>query len=225
MRARGRLRFLVLTTILVGLAALGLSLWWPPSDPTTRKSDLGGALVGGALVAGAVMTLEAAASARSETTQVRLMLAIERDAEGIHLDGRDLTEAYLVRRQFARASLRGADLRRAVLYRTVLSGADLSRADLRGADAGRLVLDGANLFRARLEGADLGYADLRGARLSGARGVASAKLTGAVYDEDTTWPDRFNPSAAGATHICTVTAVDAGPEGDQLPGRSVRRAD
>ena len=57
-------------------------------------------------------------------------------------------------------------------------GADLRRADLFGAD---------------LEGVDLSGADLGGALLSG------VNLIGARANKNTTWPDGFDPKAAGVT--------------------------
>ena len=75
----------------------------------------------------------------------------------------------------------GADLRRADLF-----GADLEGADLSGAD-----LNEANLYEADLSGADLGGADLGGALLSG------VNLIGARANKNTTWPDGFDPVAAG----------------------------
>ena len=72
----------------------------------------------------------------------------------------------------------GADLRRADLF-----GADLEGVDLSGAD-----LNGANLYEANLSGADLGGALLSGVNLIGARA-----------NKNTTWPDGFDPKAAGVT--------------------------
>ena len=62
-------------------------------------------------------------------------------------------------------------------------GADLRRADLFGAD-----LEGADLSGANLNGSDLGGALLSGANLIGARA-----------NKNTTWPDGFDPVAAGET--------------------------
>ena len=62
-------------------------------------------------------------------------------------------------------------------------GADLRRADLFGAD-----LEGADLSGANLNGSDLGGALLSGANLIGARA-----------NKNTTWPDGFDPVAAGVT--------------------------
>ena len=76
----------------------------------------------------------------------------------------------------------GADLRN-----INLSGADLTEANLSGAD-----LSGADLRGADLREADLSDADLRGADLWG------ANLRGARYNADTTWPEGFDPVAAGA---------------------------
>jgi hypothetical protein len=65
-------------------------------------------------------------------------------------------------------------------------GADLRRADLFGAD-----LEGADLSGANLNEANLYEADLGGALLSG------ANLIGATADKNTTWPEGFDPVAAG----------------------------
>jgi hypothetical protein len=53
----------------------------------------------------------------------------------------------------------------------------------------------ANLTGANLLGAFLFNADLSGANLIG------ANLSGAVYDADTTWPEGFDPVAAGAVLV------------------------
>ena len=79
------------------------------------------------------------------------------------------------------ADLRGANLRRENLKGADLTGANLRRADLTGADLTEANLEGANLKRANLEGANLEGAD----------------LTEAKADEDTTWPQGFDPVAAG----------------------------
>jgi len=67
-------------------------------------------------------------------------------------------------------------------------GADLRRADLFGAD-----LEGVNLSGADLNEANLYEADLGGALLSG------VNLIGARANKNTTWPDGFDPVAAGVT--------------------------
>jgi len=113
-----------------------------------------------------------------------LILAYLRGADlaGAYLSGADLFAADL-----AAADLRGADLGCAHLGSADLSGADLSRANLFGADLGWAELRGANLREA-----DLRRADLRGARLMG------ADLAEAVYDDETSWPEGFDPALAGA---------------------------
>ena len=52
-------------------------------------------------------------------------------------------------------------------------------------------LEGAFLFGANLKGADLKDANLKGADLE------RALLAGAKADEDTAWPEDFDPKAAG----------------------------
>ena len=56
---------------------------------------------------------------------------------------------------------------------------------------GYTIEPGANLRRADLRRADLKGANLEGANLTG------ANLEGAKADEDTTWPQGFDPKAAG----------------------------
>ena len=67
-------------------------------------------------------------------------------------------------------------------------GADLRRADLFGADLEGVDLSGADLNEANLYEADLGGALLSGVNLIGARA-----------NKNTTWPDGFDPVAAGVT--------------------------
>jgi hypothetical protein len=89
------------------------------------------------------------------------------------------------------AQLRYANLQGANLEGANLSGANLSFADLTGADLTRANLEGANLGWTNLTEANLEGADLTGANLQG------ADLTGAKANEDTTWPEGFDPVAAG----------------------------
>ena len=83
------------------------------------------------------------------------------------------------------ADLRGANLR----------GANLQVAYLRGAN-----LLGANLLDAYLRFASLEGADLRGANLRGAN-LEWAGLRGAVYNDDTLFPEGFNPQQRGMLRV------------------------
>lgn len=75
-----------------------------------------------------------------------------------------------------------AKLHRAIFNQSILTGADLSHADLRQAS-----------FRdADLRGAKLAKADLRGADFNGAD-LTDADVSGALYDGQTLWPNRYNP--------------------------------
>ncbi len=100
----------------------------------------------------------------------------EADLEGAKLRGTDLSYADLRGAKLRAANLRGADL-----SYTDLGEANLCEADLRGAN-----LIGANLIGARLRGANLMGADLIGAR-----------LRTSYYDENTLFPDGFDPVSAG----------------------------
>ena len=58
------------------------------------------------------------------------------------------------------------------------------------------ILWGADLTGANLRDAKLNMARLSGANLSGAD-LSGTDLRGAVADEDTIWPEGFDPEAAG----------------------------
>jgi uncharacterized protein YjbI with pentapeptide repeats len=114
------------------------------------------------------------------------------DGDGPDLAGAWLRDAGLAGAPFAGARAEGAVLRGARLTGATLTAADLRRADLRQASLAGADLRRADLFEARLQGADLRAADLRGADLTG------AGLEGAAYDEQTRWPDGFEPKTSGA---------------------------
>jgi hypothetical protein len=127
-----------------------------------------------------------AEAARPETS-LRLARVDLRDAvlPGADLSGTDMTEA----------SLRGANLNAAQMHHSDLQGADLTGTDMRSAD-----LRGSSLVGASLEKARLDRADLRGANLTEAN-LRDASLEGAVYDDETVWPEEPPPAVRGAQHV------------------------
>ncbi|ANI91255.1 Uncharacterized protein in mobD 3'region [Dietzia timorensis] len=123
------------------------------------------------------------------------------DLSGANLIGANLSGANLIGADLSGANLLNADLSGARLLIADLSGARLMSADLSGARLKRADLVGARLVRANLIGADLSDARLKRADLSGARlsdaGSFVAELTSAQYDENTKFPDGFDPDNAG----------------------------
>ena len=128
-----------------------------------------------------------------------------KDLSGADLEWAKLSQANLERANLKRANLtmadlsfadlREADLFEAALHEANLIGAKLSRADLRRAD----------LLKADLRYADLREADLTGAYLEGINlsetDLSQATLSDAEYNEDTQWPQGFDPIAAGAKKV------------------------
>jgi uncharacterized protein YjbI with pentapeptide repeats/menaquinone-dependent protoporphyrinogen IX oxidase len=112
------------------------------------------------------------------------------NASGADLSGANLLGAVLDEADLSRANLSQATLNGARLRGTNLAEADLSRTDLNWAD-----LSGANLQEANLSDASLCWADLREADLTG------ANLSGAMYNEQTVWPEGFSPIGAGCLPI------------------------
>ncbi len=131
------------------------------------------------------------------------------------LEGADLTIAHL-----ERANLRGVHLKGAFLLDAHLEGADLNGADLEGSILIGTHLEGADLRGAHLERAYLSVADLKTAVRSPhlasdlhlvyerreqlldigrgqRRWLDVADLKGARADRYTTWPEDFDPRAAG----------------------------
>jgi hypothetical protein len=74
-----------------------------------------------------------------------------------------------------------------------LEDAALRHADLRGADLRGANLQRADLSYAQLEGALLRGANVAGTNLSGAS-LSSADTAALRYDENTLWPDGFDPA-------------------------------
>jgi hypothetical protein len=116
---------------------------------------------------------------------------VELDLSRTELAGANFQDGH-----FASANFFGANLRRATMVETDIRNASLISADLRGAHLLRTNLAGCRLLRAKLGGAMLEGADLSGATLGA--GPFAADLSDARYNEHTTWPEEFNPDAAGA---------------------------
>lgn len=72
---------------------------------------------------------------------------------------------------------------------------------------------------------DFSKADVRGAdfrRMSSASADTSPQFRGAIYDEDTAWPDGFDPKAAGA--ILSTAASASDDNGDSSSSRNKKPA-
>ena len=98
-----------------------------------------------------------------------------------NLRSTDLTDSYFTKSDLYQTNLTEAKLIRASLHQTNLTEAILHKADLRFAYLG-VNLTGADLTEADLRGADLRFAIL-----------TETDLTGAKYDNQTLFPDNFDP--------------------------------
>jgi hypothetical protein len=99
----------------------------------------------------------------------------------------DMEAALKVLARRERRTLERADLTRAMFSTANLSGMDLSGVDLSRTDLTDAKLTSADLFVAKLTRAKLTAADLTAADLT------AAKLTAVAYDDETMWPDGFEP--------------------------------
>lgn len=132
--------------------------------------------------------------------------------EWAHLGEADLTGArmkkvFLVAGHLARVNLLRADLEEAYLVGAKLAGANLREANLAHSHIEWAFMGTANLLNANLKGAQLIGVELRGANmayadLSGANlqdtSLMWTRLRGATYNEETLWPEGFDPISAGA---------------------------
>ncbi len=110
--------------------------------------------------------------------------------------GVDLERAGLSGANLVGVDLSGANLSGAGLTAATLTGADLSGANFTYAHLVFAGLLGANLDGANLTGARLDSATLVGARLVEAN-LIGADLVGTYANEETVWPDDFDPETAG----------------------------
>lgn len=166
-----------------------------------------------------------------------------KDFTGQKLDGANFTDAVLKGCNFTHASLRNAKFTGADLSGAWLNDADLTGADLTKTTgdyiASRTCFDGATLQGQRItmnnctfRKANLrdtkvsGYiynCDFSGADFSGANlrlmavNTDSNKWKGVIYDDDTSWPDGFDPVKVGAILKSSSTSAAQKPAMDSAP--------
>lgn len=147
---------------------------------------------------------------------------INRGKPIVKLNQANFTDLILNNSLFPRIDLRHTHLTRSKLLFVDLSDSELSNANLAEAyivkaDLRRASLKGADLAGAKLIGTDLRDSDVRGTRFRGidthaltigeaVRGRVNAEFTnvnlsGAKYDEETIWPDGFDPKKYGAVLV------------------------
>ena len=130
--------------------------------------------------------------------------------KGASLAGAHLESAVLPGRDLSHTNLHAADLLGADLHGANLDGANLTKATLDDADMRDANLNGANLRGASLLMANLKHANLHGTDLRGtnlqAEYLQGVNLTGALYDQNTLWPQHYDPKLYGA-----IFASEPGP--------------
>jgi hypothetical protein len=134
--------------------------------------------------------------------------------DGAHLEGANLQNAHLDHAWLQDAHLEGASLHFAHLEGAVLQWAHLEGAMLNLTHLENGACDGAHFEGATFAQAHVRGASLRGAHFEGARitdRLEGAHLDGATFDDDTEWPEGFDPRAAGARNVNDVDE-DQGPD-------------
>lgn len=122
---------------------------------------------------------------------------IQANLERVQLQNTQCYKTNFTEANFANADLRNANLSRANFTKTACPEVNFRDAELIKAIFLDADLQGAVFHNAKLNGADFRNADLCGARFD-KTDVSGAKLTNAVYDADTLWPEGFDPQQVGA---------------------------
>lgn len=134
--------------------------------------------------------------------EINNLLPTNREERELHRHKKELILDILKngarRRDLSGIDLRGASLQGVILSKSNLSGADLSGARLNWASLDGVDLSESNLREVDLHKASLGEADLSGADLREANLSGAKFLNEITYDNDTIWPDGFDPEEAGA---------------------------
>lgn len=107
---------------------------------------------------------------------------------------------YLREANFISTNLKSANFKWANLIFTNLTKANLKEANLEWTNFKLANFRNANLEGANLKRAILIYTNLIGANLKKAN-LTDASLKGAIYNDDTTLPEGFDPQNAGMVHI------------------------
>ena len=151
-------------------------------------------------------------------TELGSTITLELDSlEGADLSYHDFHRALLSNMKMRAAILKGATLRNACLNNADLRECNLNEAGLMNAHLRRsrlentqmrgswltgAVLDGANLSNADLSGADVAAASFRNCQLQSAillvERIESANFDQAIFNDQTVWPEGFDPESAGA---------------------------
>ena len=110
---------------------------------------------------------------------------------GANFQGAELGEANMEGSNLTGSNLSRSNLASAKLMASNLSGVDLGQASLEGVNLEQADLSNANVEQTNLKNANLKHANLTGVNLE------HALLEEAIYNEETQFPDGFNPDDAG----------------------------
>lgn len=237
----GTLGVVLPTAFIAGLAGVGLGLLHAAPDRINEMSKLGAGLLVSAVIGGGVAWTqfelnrhlddaqnqsdarfrfaEREREVQAEGRNLALLVGLQRDLQGIDLEGRDLRGLYFGHKQLADANLAHSRLDGDVLSEANLRGADLSGAHLRKVNLGpqvRELSDDSSSFGshgADMTAADFTSADLREAEMFLTHG------RGAIFSH----ANLCKASMIGAT-FREASFYEAGLYGIDIP-RSLRSAD
>lgn len=189
----------------------GLVVSGVPSLSPARASRMLSLMIGWGL--GAILCLFVPPLFILAVLSLPVVIFFGSNPRGPNLADADLSSAQLQGAHLGWANMRSSLLTSANLHMAILDRADLRKTDLQKANLRGASIKFANLSEADLRDANLGLvgaqfanmqrADLRGANLHGAS-LTWAKLTNALYDQQTRWPVGFNPIKRGARMVSSA---------------------
>jgi hypothetical protein len=140
------------------------------------------------------------------------------DMSGSNMPGSNMSGSNMSGSNMSGSDMSGSNMSGSDMSGSDMSGSDMSGSDMSGSNMSGSDMSGSNMSGADLSGADLSGADLSGADLSGAGGK------GVKWDENTIWPEGFNPDTDLKDRPDKPESKDVPEEGGK-PGSSVKPGD
>ncbi|MTH47007.1 pentapeptide repeat-containing protein [Intestinirhabdus alba] len=127
--------------------------------------------------------------------------------DSLCLDFSLFREAHLRNISIENSSVKNADFYNAALMNAFLKNSDMTGCDFQNSRPIAANFSHSVLINSNFAGADISRADFSGANLCGANlcfeRYDEVTLAGALFDENTRWPDKFDPVKEGAI-LCTT---------------------
>jgi len=174
------------------------SIHWDGVELTDAKlidANVNGLILNDVLLVRADLTEAEAVKTNFNTSTLNAIILRDADCREAQFVARDLragnlTSANCTHANFSHATLHGVNCRNAIFHDAICRGTNFNSKD---------ESDGApDIYPTDISQAVFTSAELQGADLRNTKGIDTATFHGAEYNDDTMWPDGFDPTKAGA---------------------------